>query len=254
MTGRMRGKTAFITGAAEGLGLAVAQRFVAEGARVILADIQADKARASAQSLGDAAMSVALDVASDANWQEAIAQAVERFGGFDTLVNNAGISIAADIEAADFDHWRRVQAINSDGVFLGCHYAMPVLRKARAASITNVTSALAERGHEKMPAYCASKAAVRHLTESIALHCARSGYDIRCNSVRPGSIQTPMQDRVITMREGSPAEEAAKTAAKHPMGRIATAEEVANAILFLSSNEASFITGADLAVDGGLSL
>lgn len=239
MTGRMAGKTALVTGAAEGLGRAVASRFAAEGARLILTDIQAEKLFAVAAEIGPDAIAVKHDVASEDDWRAALDQAVSRFGGFDTLVNNAAISVKGDIEHTDFSHWEQTRSINLDGVFLGCHLSLPILKDNPPASIVNVTSALAVKAHVEMPAYSAAKAGVEQMTRSMALYCGRAGYAIRCNVVRPGSIMTPMQQRVL---------------AAHPMGRIATPDEIANAILFLASDEASFITGASIAVDGGLTL
>ena len=254
MTGRMAGKTALVTGAAEGLGKAVALRFAAEGARVILTDIQADKVADVAGEIGEAAIAFAQDVSREADWVRVLAAAVDRFGGFDTLVNNAAISVKGDIEHADFAHWRAITSINLDGVFLGCHLALPILKAHGPASITNITSALAVKAHVEMPAYSAAKAGVEQMTRSMALYCGRAGLDIRCNLVRPGSIMTPMQERVLAARGGGRDDQFQKTLDAHPMGRIATADEVANAVLFLASDEASFITGAALAVDGGLTL
>lgn len=251
---RMAGKTALITGAAEGLGATIAAIFVREGARVILTDIQADKVAATAAALGDEAIAFAHDVASEEDWRRVIAGSVAAFGGFDTLVNNAAISVRGDIEHTDFAAWRRTLSINCDGTFLGCNLALPVLIANGPASITNITSALAVKAHVEMPAYSAAKAGVEQMTRSMALYCGRNGHAVRCNIVRPGSIMTPMQDRVLAGRDGPRNAEFQKTLDAHPMGRIAQPEEIANAVLFLASEEASFITGASLAVDGGLTL
>lgn len=252
--GRMAGKTALITGAAEGLGASIAARFVTEGARVILTDIQGEKVVQTAADLGDSAIAFTHDVASEADWRRVIDAAVAAFGGFDTLVNNAAISVKGDIEHADFAHWRRTQSINLDGTFLGCNMALPVLIANGPSSITNITSSLAVKAHVEMPAYSAAKAGVEQMTRSMALYCGRSGHPIRCNIVRPGSIMTPMQERVLAARGGDRDGQFQKTLDAHPMGRIATPDEIANAVLFLASDEASFITGASLAVDGGLTL
>ena len=254
MSARMQGKTALVTGAAEGLGLAVALRFAAEGARVILTDIQAEKVHAVAARIGDRAIAFVHDVSSEADWKRVLSDSIARMGGFDTLVNNAAISERGDIEHTGFAHWERTRSINLDSVFLGCNLSLPILRECGPASIINVSSALAVKAHVEMPAYSAAKAGVEQMTRSMALYCARSGYAIRCNLVRPGSIMTPMQERVLAARGGARDEQFQKTLAAHPMGRIATPDEIANAILFLASDEASFITGACIAVDGGLTL
>ena len=254
MAGRLEGKRALVTGAAEGLGLAIARRFAREGAQVILTDIQAEKGAAAAAEIGAGTIFLPLDVASEAEWRRAVDEAVSRLGGFDTLVNNAAISVRGDIEHASFEHWRQTQSINADGTFLGCSLSLPILIANGPASIVNITSSLAVKAHVEMPAYSAAKAAVEQMTRSMALYCARAGHAVRCNIVRPGSIMTPMQERVLAARGGARDDQFQKTLDAHPMGRIAQPEEVANAVLFLASDEASFITGASLAVDGGLTL
>lgn len=252
--GRMQGKTVLVTGGADGLGRAAVLRFAAEGARVIIADIQDEKGAALAAEIGAAAMFVHLDVSSEANWIAAIAAVEKHFGGFDTLINNAGIAEKGDIEHASLEHWQRTLRINADGAFLGIHHCLPVLKANQPASIVNITSAVSVKAHVEMAAYSASKAALSQLSRSVALYMARSGYNIRSNVVRPGSVMTPMQERVQAARGGAQSEQMQVTIAAHPMGRIGTPDEIANAILFLASNEASFITGAELAVDGGLTL
>ena len=253
MSKRMAGKIALITGGAEGLGKAIAKRFALEGAAVIVTDVQVDKGRAVAAEIGGNAMFLQQDVAKEGDWIRVIREVVARFGVFDTLVNNAAVGFTGDIEHADFDNWRTIQAINADSVFLGCHHSLPVLKAHGRASITTVTSAIAVKANAEMLAYSASKAAVRQLSRSAALYCARAGYGIRCNMVRPGSIMTPMQERSV--ESGRTLDEHMRViSAFHPMGRIASPEEVANAVLFLASDEASFITGAEIAVDGGMSL
>lgn len=254
MSQRLKGKTVLITGGAQGIGKAIAQRFIQEGARVIVTDVQSDKGAAVAAELGANALFVQHDVSREEDWTRVVRQAVSHFGGFDTLVNNAAVGFTGNIEHASFDHWRKTQAINADSVFLGCHHSLAVLKANPPASIVNITSATIVKAYSKYLAYSASKATIRQLNQSIALYCARAGYAIRCNMVRPGSIMTPIQELVIA-ESGTPREEYLKALClEHPMGRIGEAEEVANAVLFLASDEASFITGAEIAVDGGLSL
>lgn len=251
---RLNGKTAIVTGGAEGLGRSIVERFLAEGARVLFTDINVEAGEATARELGAGVLFVPQDVRLEDDWRRVIDRAVEAFGGFDTLVNNAAISVKGDIEHADFAHWQRLLQTNCDSVFLGCHLALPILKEAAASSIVNVSSALAAKAHVEMPAYSAAKAGMEQMTRSMALYCGRNGYPVRCNIVRPGSIMTPMQHRVLAARGGDVAAQLAVTVSAHPMGRIAEPHEVANAVLFLASDEASFITGATLAVDGGLGL
>src|SRR5512138_1992632 len=169
---RLKGKVALITGGASGIGAASARRFIAEGAKVMLADIQADKGAALAAELGDDAGSVALDVTNDDHWRAALAAAQSRFGTLTTVVNSAGISIPGDIETETLDGFRRTLAINLEGVFLGCKHAVAALKAGRGGSIVNVASTLGVRAGAIFPAYCASKGGVRMLTRSVALHCA----------------------------------------------------------------------------------
>jgi len=251
---RVRGKTALITGGAQGIGKAIAQRFVQEGARVVITDVQVDKGAAVAAELGSDTLFLPHDVASQEDWIRVVAEVVSKFGGFDTLVNNAVVAVVGDIEHGDFEQWRKSQSVNADGVFLGCHHSLPVLRANAPASIVTITSATIIKAYSKYLAYSASKAAIRQLNQSMALYCARAGYGIRCNMVRPGSIMTPIQELVIAASGQSREAYLKGLCEEHPMGRIGTQEEVASAVLFLASDEAGFITGAEIAVDGGLSL
>lgn len=248
----LEGRRALISGAAQGIGLACAKRFVAEGARVLIGDLQVERAAAAADGLGPAAASVELDVRDPLAWRTAVQLAESRWGGLDILVNNAGVNVAADPEAASDEHWRLLMSSNLDSVFYGCREALRLLRSSPSGAIVNVASALGLRPAADFPAYSSTKAAVRGLSKSVALHCAREGYAVRCNTVFPGSIDTPMAG---TPRGGVTREEQrARNAARHPLGRIGRPEEVAAAIAFLASDEASFITGAEVAVDGGLTI
>lgn len=255
--GRLAGRIALVTGGAMGIGGAAAARFVAEGAEVLICDIDADSGAAQAEKLGNRAMFQPLDVTDEAGWQAAIAQAEKQFGGLDILVNAAGISEPATIETENYAHWRKVLQTNLDSIFLGCHAAIPALKKRasehKPAAIVNIGSSSGLRGAPFLTAYGASKAGLIHLTKTIALHCGREKHFIRCNAVHPGAVRTPMYERYLKM---GPSEEAmhANFVSNHPIGFIGEAEDLASAILFLASDEARFITGADLAVDGGLSL
>ena len=199
----------------------------------------------------DGALVLRQDVADEAGWRETVDAALARFGRLDVLVNNAGIAIGGNIEVATLADWRRTQAVNVEGVFLGCREAVRVMKTNGGGSIVNLSSAAGLVGDAQSAAYCASKGAVRLLTKSVALHCARSGYQIRCNSVHPAFTQTPLLEGVIAsarnpekLREG--------LSKAPPLGRLGHASEVAAAVLYLASDESAFTTGAELAIDGGL--
>lgn len=252
--GKLAEKTAFITGGASGIGAETARRMAAEGARVVVADRQEEKAETLALSLGDAALAVPLDVTDDANWSAAIGAAEKHFGPFHILVNAAGISVPATIEDADLAHWHHVMGVNADGTFLGCKHGVAALKKAGGGAIVNIASTLGVRAGAMFTAYAASKGAVRMLTRAVALHCAEQKLNIRVNAVLPGAIETPMYERYIDqgVAAGARREDIeAQYAAGHPLGRVGAPQEVAEAILFLASDSASFITGVDLPVDGG---
>ncbi|HEY1722755.1 MAG TPA: SDR family oxidoreductase [Magnetospirillaceae bacterium] len=247
--GRMSGKTALITGAASGIGRATARLFAAEGARLALADRDEAGLRTTAEECGDALV-FNLDVTDERRWRVVVDEAVAGLGKLDALVNSAGIAIVANIEEATLDDWRKVNAVNSDGTFLGCREAVRVMKRS-GGSIVNLSSVAGIIGDAQSAAYCASKGAVRLLTKSVALYCARKGYGIRCNSVHPSFTATPMVEAVITRSKvPDKVREGLNRAA--PMGRIGRPEEVAAAILYLASDESSFTTGVELMVDGGL--
>lgn len=251
---RLHGKRAFITGGASGIGAAAARKFVTEGARVILADVQDIKGKALAQSLGENAHFVHLDVTSERSWQDALRAAENNLGGITTLVNSAGISIPANIEQETLDGFRRTISINLEGTFLGCKYGVQALKTKTGAAIINIASILGVRAGAIFPAYAASKGGVRLLTRAVAVHCAEQGYDIRVNAILPGAIHTEMVEGYIAagIAAGSTREAVIEGfAASHPMKRLGRPHEPADAIAFLASDEASFITGADLPVDGG---
>ena len=249
MPGRLEGKIALITGAASGIGRATAHAFVREGATVVLADINVAAGAAAAAELGPRASFVELDVTSEDAWRATISGITARFGALHILVNDAGASPHDDIEHLELDLWRKVIALNLESVVLGCKYGVPALAAGGGGSIVNLSSVAGSRGAADYASYGAAKAGVRNLTKSVALYCARQRYNIRCNSIHPGSVDTPILDAdkalhgaaAITSRERN-----------IPMHRLGRPEEVANAILFLASDEASYITGTELYVDGGL--
>ncbi len=248
---RLDGKKALVTGAAQGLGAAIASRFVAEGARVVLTDIQTDKVQALAAELGDRATATGLDVTDETQWQDAVNVAGSIFGGLDILVNNAGVFTLGNVRETSLDAWRSALAINLDGVFLGCRTAMPLLADGDGGVIINISSISGIVAGHNLAAYNASKAAVRHLSKSVALDGARLSPPVRCVSLHPAFVETPMLDPLAAALGREQA--IAKLARQVPLGRIGTPDEVAAAALFLASDEAAFITGTELILDGGLS-
>ncbi len=202
MAGRLAGKVAMVTGGAQGLGAAMAAKFVAEGARVVVTDINAAGARATAAGLGAAAAARGHDVTSPDEWQAALAFATERFGGLHILVNNAGIGTGGTVESTSDDDWRRVHAVDLDSVFYGCKHALPLIVATCAAdggrgSILNISSIAGVIAAANMAAYNSAKAAVRHLSKSVALHCAKERYPVTCNSIHPVFIDTPILDNLV---------------------------------------------------------
>jgi 3alpha(or 20beta)-hydroxysteroid dehydrogenase len=250
--GRMQGKVALISGGAEGLGAAVGRRFVEEGASVMLGDIQLAKAEALAAELGSQAAAIKLDVTSLADWEAAVAAAVDRFGKLTNLCNIAGISEPGSVEDVPLDSWARTIDINLNGTFYGCRAAIPAMAATgEDCAIVNFGSMLALRPGADFASYCTSKAGVTMLTKSVALHCAKAGHRIRANTVHPGAIDTPMYQRYLNNAPVSPEEMAKLFAANHPMGRVGQPREIAEAVLYLASDASSFTTGVDLTVDGG---
>ena len=255
---RVAGKKVLVTGAAQGLGAAIAQVLAREGAKVLLTDINAEGAAAQAAAIDAAcgagtAFSAAHDVTSEAQWLAALAVAQDQLGGLSVLVNNAGIGIGGTIEAMAFEDWQRTMAVNADSVFLGCKHAMPLLCENQPASIVNISSIAAMTADPGLAAYNASKAAVWMLTKSVALYCARKGWDVRCNSVHPAFVDTAILDN-FGLDAAIPREVVlGKLASVIPMGRIGQPEEVAMGVLYLASDESRFMTGAELKLDGGLS-
>ena len=247
---RLAGKVAVITGAASGIGRACARRFAAEGCSVVLADRDEPNGRAAQAELGEPHVFVTLDVTQEAAWAAIMAATVAKFGRLDILVNSAGIGIAGDIENTTLAHWRLVNAVNSDGVFLGCRAAFGPMKAAGGGSIINISSVAGLVGDPDLPAYCASKGAVRLLTKSVALHAARQGYNIRCNSVHPSFVQTPMVDAMIANAK-DPDKARKQIERASPLGRIGEADDVASACVYLASEDSKFVTGSELVVDGG---
>ena len=250
--GRLDGKVALITGGASGIGRASAERFVAEGAQVALSDRNTAGAETVAVALGGGTTVIDHDVTDEDAWMVATAAVLERFGRLDILVNSAGTGKSTNVEETTFADWRRVMAINADGTFLGCKHGVIAMKQAGGGSIVNMSSVSGLVGGHNMCAYNASKGAVRLLTKSVALHCARQGYGIRCNSVHPAFIMTPMVEGLIAGGSKDPATVKAKLERQIPLGRLGEAVEVADMIVYLASDESRFVTGAEFVIDGGL--
>ncbi len=254
MAGRVAGKAAMVSGAATGIGESIAARLALEGARVAVADI--DEARgvdvvAAIREAGGEALFVSLDVTEETSWQAAIGATESEFGRLDILVNNAGIAIVESVDKMSFEDWRAVMAVNIDGVFLGTKHAVPAMHRAGGGSIINISSILGLTGLEKLSAYCASKCAVRLFTKAVALECGRDGSGIRVNSIHPGYIHTAMMEDTCRRDYGDIATGLAELGKLHPIGRVGEPEEIAAGVLYLASDESKFVTGSELAIDGG---
>ena len=253
--GKLDGKVALISGGARGQGAAEAETFAREGAKVVFGDVRDDegkKVEAGIRAGGGDAIYLHLDVTSEADWRAAVQTALDSHGRLDVLVNNAAIVIPkVPIEERTVAEWDQVMAVNAKGVFLGTKYAIPAMRRSGGGSIVNISSVLGLRGASYAMAYCASKGAVRSLTKNVAMHCAQMKYGIRCNSVHPGYIDTPMiAPRLSGTIDNMTGRQWLETL--HPLGRLGRAEEVADMILFLLSDESTFSTGSEFVCDGGL--
>jgi 3(or 17)beta-hydroxysteroid dehydrogenase len=249
--GRVQDKVALVTGGASGIGLATAELLAAEGASVVIGDLDRAAGERAVAALGPRAAFRALDVTREGDWIAVTDGIVRDLGRLDILVNNAGVALLRDIEATAIEEWRGLMAVNLDGVFLGCKHAIRVMKGRGGGAIVNLSSVAGMIGAPSLAAYGASKGGVRALTKSVALHCARRGYNIRCNSVHPSFAETPMLDGMIAAAR-DPDKLRTSYAAAAPLGRLAQPIEVARTILFLASEESSFTTGAELVVDGGL--
>lgn len=256
---RVQDKVALITGASGGIGSETARLLAREGAFVILSDIRDAAGEALAREIGDRALYLHLDVASTADWQSASDAIRGRFGGLDILFNCAGVSgfesefedRPQNIETVSFDDWRQIHAVNLDGLFLGCKFGV-ALMKGRGGSIINMSSRSGNVGIGETAGYCSSKGAVRNLTKSVAMHCAQNGLKIRCNSLHPGAILTPMWDRAL----GDTAEQREATLAfvrrGIPLNEMGEPIDVAYGVLYLASDESRYLTGSELVIDGGI--
>ena len=257
--GRVENEVALVTGAARGIGRATAELLAREGAYVVVTDMRDDEGVAVAEGIGRPATYQHLDVRREAEWEEVLSFVEGRFGRLDILVNNAGVTgFEEDLGPQDPEHatlegWRAVHATNLDGVFLGCKHSIRSMRlSGKGGSIVNVSSRSGLVGVPGAAAYASSKAAVRNHTKSVALYCAEQGLGIRCNSVHPAAILTPMWEPMLG-EEGEEREARVRAFVKDtPLRRFGTSEEVAYAVLYLASEESSYTTGTELNLDGGI--
>lgn len=249
--GRLLGKVAVVTGGASGIGKNTAEMFVREGAKVVVTDINARKGKKVAEALGESAIFVEHNVANEEAWKACVEATMEAFGQWDILINNAGLGILKNIEEVTLEEWHFVHSVTLDGVFLGCKYAIESMKETGGGSIVNVSSVAGLRGTPEMVSYGTAKGGVRMLTKTVALHCARKAYNIRCNSVHPSFIDTPMVEQMIMM---SPEPEKTEKFVNQisPLRRMGTADEVSSMILYLASEESGFVNGAEMVIDGGL--
>ena len=242
MTGRLAGKVALITGAAQGMGAEHAKAFVAEGAQVVVADLDDERGAALVAELGDAAAFVHLDVTDAEQWTAAVAAAVERFGSLSVLINNAGVFTTGSVDEYAVETWEKTLAINLTGAFLGIKAAAQALSDASPAAIVNVSSTAGLEGYPGFHGYCASKWGLRGLSRSMALELADRG--IRVNAIFPGGIATTLLTDVQEITD--------EDTQRVGVGRVARPDEVSALVVYLASDEALFVNGAEVAVDGGL--
>lgn len=247
--GRVEGKVAIVTGGASGMGAADARLLAAEGARVVVADLNEKDGQAVAQDIGEHARFMRLDVTDEANWAQVVTDTVDAFGRLDILVNNAGFMLLGNVVDTTLEDYRRVNAVNSDGVFLGCKHAIPAMAESGGGSIINMSSVAALSGQSFVTAYTASKGAVRALTKNVAMFCKEQKNGVRCNSVHPDGVKTPMVVKVAFGKDTATQEDIDKIG-----GNMCEPEDVANMVLFLASDESRFVTGAELVIDNAATI
>lgn len=257
MTDRVDGKMSFVTGAAQGLGEAIAYMLAKEGSKVVLADINYDKVVSVSERINnefpEQAFSLKLDVTSEDQWKESLIEAEKLMGGINVLVNNAGIGGGTTIEDTDYETFKNVMKVDTDSVFLGCKYAIPIMKNYSPGSIVNTSSISGLIAGHNMASYNTAKAGVWMLSKSVALHCAKQAYNIRCNSIHPAFINTPILDNMLNRSNVERDELLMKLARQVPLGKVGEPNDVAYTVLFLASDESKFITGSEIKIDGGIS-
>lgn len=263
--GRLEGKVALVTGAASGIGRACALALAREGARVVVADLDQaglSEVCAAIGGAGGRGEPERLDVASEAAWAEVVGRVDQRGAGLHILVNNAGVCISAPLLQTTLEIWRRQNAVNLDGVFLGVRAALPLIERSGGGSIVNISSVAGLRGIAGLSGYCASKGGVRLFTKAVALECAAAGNGVRVNSIHPGAIETPIWVKMQhggVMPEGSNSAEelmegTRRAAARAtPLGFPGAPDDIAEGVVYLCSDAARFVTGTELVIDGGVS-
>jgi 3(or 17)beta-hydroxysteroid dehydrogenase len=249
--GRVEGKVCIVTGAAQGLGAADARLLAAEGATVILTDVNAEAGQAVAEAIGGSARFLVHDVADEARWIEIIDDVLGREGRLDVLVNNAGIAPIANVENTSTEVWRRTLAIHLDGTFFGCKHGIAAMKRSGGGSIINMSSTAALVGIAPYFAYSAAKGGIRALTKSVAIHCRQARLGIRCNSVHPGSISTPMVHEAFRSVVGMDIVDVDDPEAKRIELGIGEPDDVAWMVVYLASDESKHVTGAEMVVDNG---
>jgi 3(or 17)beta-hydroxysteroid dehydrogenase len=250
--GRVEGKVAIVTGGAKGLGEADCRLLAAHGAKVVIADVDTAPGEALAEELGDSAVFMHLDVTQEDSWQSVIGETVTRFGGLHVLVNNAGIVEVGNVVSCTADEWRRVNAVSADGTFFGCKYAIPHMVESGGGSIINMGSIASLQGEAYVAAYCAAKGAVEALTRAVAVHCAQSRNGVRCNSIHPSGIATPMVASMPEKMAGADFKPYATAGAGG--SKIGEPDDIAYMVLYLASDESKFVSGSAMRVDNTMSV
>ena len=256
MAGRVAGKVVLVTGGAKGLGEADARALAAEGARVMLTDIDREAGQAVADDIGGSFRHQ--DVTDEVRWREIIGAIENEYGALHGLVNNAGIVMAGTVESQTFVEYRKQVEVMADSTFLGCKHAIPLMAASGGGSIVNMASVVSKLGYSGVVGYAAAKGAIEGMTRSIAAHCLESGYRIRCNSIHPGVIDTPMVQNLGRLAaEAAAAATPAQTEPPDPVaeaGVVGRPQNVADLVVFLASDESAFITAQEFVVDGGMSM
>jgi len=257
MAGRVAGKVALVTGGASGIGAGCAEKLAAEGAAVVITDLQDVKGEETAAAIakaGGRARYLHHDVTDEAAWAGVIADIAGHEGRLDILVNNAGIGLGGSILDMTLETWRRQTAVNLDGVFLGVKHSIPLMRRGGGGSIVNMSSVAGLKGSANLAGYCATKGGVRLFTKSVAMECSNAKDGIRVNSVHPGIIETPIWLTVAPTGTNAPPDLDAISQMAVPLGVKGYPEDIANGVLWLASDESRYVTGAELVIDGGLSV